>query len=58
MKNQALFSSKDKSKKKNVICCNFRLALQGLKVGSWSFEDFIILLICFLNCRKVLFTKT
>ena len=31
MKNQALFSSKDKSKKLNVVCCNFCLALYGLK---------------------------
>ena len=30
----------------------------GLKVGSWSFEGFIILLIYFLNCwRKVLFQR-
>ena len=28
-----------------------------LKVGSWSFEGFIILLIYFLNCRKALFTE-
>ena len=27
MKYQALFSSKDKSKKLNVVCCNFCLAL-------------------------------
>ena len=27
MKNQALFSSKDKNMKKNVVCCNFCLAL-------------------------------
>ena len=27
MKNQALFSLKDKSKKLNVVCCNFCLAL-------------------------------
>ena len=30
MKNQALFSSKDKVKNENVVCCNFCLALQGL----------------------------
>ena len=31
MKNQALFSSKDKNKKnENVVCCNFCLALKGL----------------------------
>ena len=34
MKNQALFSSKDKSKKINVVCCNFCLAL-SLKVYSF-----------------------
>ena len=28
-----------------------------LKVGSWSFKGIIILLIYFLNCQKVLFTK-
>ena len=28
-----------------------------LKVGTWSFEGIIILLICFLNCQKALFTK-
>ena len=28
-----------------------------LKVGSCSFESIIILLIYFLNCRKVLFTR-
>ena len=28
-----------------------------LKVGSWSFEGIIILLIYFLNCQKALFTK-
>ena len=31
MKNQVLFSSKDKSKKLNVVCGNFCLALSGLK---------------------------
>ena len=30
MKNQALFSLKDKSEKLNVVCCNFCLALSGL----------------------------
>ena len=27
LKHQALFSLKDKSKNKNVVCCNFSLAL-------------------------------
>ena len=30
MKNKALFSSKDKVKNSNVVCCNFCLALQEL----------------------------
>ena len=30
---------------------------KGSKVGSCSFESIIILLICFLNCRKALFTR-
>ena len=29
----------------------------SLKVGSWSFEGIIILLIYFLHCWKALFTK-
>ena len=28
-----------------------------LKVGAWSLEGIVILLIYFLNCRKALFTK-
>ena len=32
MKNQALFSSKDKSKNKNVVCCNLFGALR-VKTG-------------------------
>ena len=36
MKNQALFSSKDLGKKlKNVVCCNFCLALSGSRQLSW-----------------------
>ena len=34
------------------------LYISLLKVGSWSFEGIIILLIYFLNGRKALFTKT
>ena len=41
----------------NFIQTRTDLTLQILKVGTWSFEGIIILLICFLNCRKVLFTK-
>ena len=29
----------------------------SFKVGSWSFEGIISLLIYYLNCRKALFTK-
>ena len=32
MNNQALFSSKDKSRKFKCRCCNFCLALKGLRV--------------------------
>ena len=32
MKHQALFSSKDKSKKINVVCCKIFLALKGLRI--------------------------
>ena len=39
MKNQVLFSSKDKSKKINVICCNFCLALTGLTDVSPIFKN-------------------
>ena len=55
MKNQALFSSKDKSKK---LKCHLLQFLSGtLKVGSLCFECNIILLIYFLKCRKALFTR-
>ena len=35
----------------------FFTILPALKIDSWSFEGFIILLIYFLNCRKALFTE-
>ena len=44
MKNQALFSYKDKSKNENVVCRNFCLALYGLMhMGTRSFPAFFIL---------------
>ena len=55
MKNQALFSFKDKSKKLKFRLLQFLFG--ALKVGSWSLEGIIILLIYFLNCRKALFAK-
>ena len=55
MKNQALFSSKDKSKK--LKCLLLQFFFGALKVGSWDIEGIIILLIHFLNCWKALFTK-
>ena len=33
MKNQALFSLKDKTKKLNVVCCSFCSALLGLIIS-------------------------
>ena len=55
MKNQALFSSKGKSKK--LKCRLLQFLFGALKVGSWSFEFIIILLIYFLNCRKAIFKR-
>ena len=34
-----------------------RMSAGRLKVGSWSFEGILILLIYFLNCQKAFFTK-
>ena len=53
MKNQALFSSKDKSKTLKDVCCNFCFVLQGLNIsvnGSESvFSDFYFVMEYFAN---------
>ena len=54
MKNQALFSSKDKSKKlHNVVCCNFCLALKGLNNIKARFHVEVSTLLSFLNAQIV-----
>ena len=57
MKNQVLFSSKDKSKK--LKCCLLRFLFGALWVKGrfLKFRRYHNFAIFFLNCRKPLFTK-
>ena len=52
-----MYSATSASWDKTAFAFHFLDVLCALKVGSWSFEGIIILLIYFLNCWKALFTK-
>ena len=55
MKNQALFSSKDKSKK--LKCLLLQFLFEALKVGSCCFKCIVILQIYFLKLLVSTFYK-